>query len=314
MSTEKLELVFDGPGVENGLIDASLLADSLAGYSRTFNRANEILNGEESETGVFVEAGFRKGSFIVDLQLVQTITEHGRQLITAHPILDATGITSALGFAWHHKGEIKDGLLELYKWLKGKKPDAVTRIGESTELTIGENRKTVTNNIFNLYGDDAIRQGLSSFVKPLAGAQVDRISIVKDGVEQASLDKSEVAYFNTEPPTELPTAPALSGKRQAALTVSKLSFTETSNWTFFEQGATVVAKIEDDDFWKKVHERTVTFGEGDTLVVQLAWKVEQKSRLVQRNTILKVIKVIPRPEQLQLHSESQVRGRRFRHD
>lgn len=297
MSTTNVELIFDGPGVRDGLIDASLLAESLAGYSQVFNRANDVLNGEDSEAVVFVQSEFRKGSFIVALQLVQTISEHGRQLISAHPILDSTGIASALGLGWQHKETIKDGLVGLYKWLKGKKPDSALSVGDSTEVTLGVNKKNVTNNVYNLYGDEAIRQGLSKLVRPLSGEQLDRISIVAGGVKQTSIEKSEIGYFEPEPLSLQP--PSLSsGKREAALIVSKLAFKEKSTWTFFEQGATVVAKIEDVDFWKSVHDRTVTFGEGDTLLVQLAWNVERKTRLVQKNTILKVRKVIPRPEQL----------------
>jgi hypothetical protein len=161
VSTTNVELVFDGPGVKDGLMDASLLAESLAGYSHTFNRANDLLNGEDSEAVVFVQSEFRKGSFIVDLQLVQTISEHARQLISAHPILDSAGISSALGLGWQHKETIKDGLVGLYKWLKGKKPDSALSVGDSTEVTFGVNKKTVTNNVFHLYGDEAIRQGMS---------------------------------------------------------------------------------------------------------------------------------------------------------
>lgn len=303
MSTEKVELVFQGPGVENGTINAALLAESLAGYTRTFNRANELLNGEQSESGVFVQSSFRKGSFIVDLQLVQTLLDHGRQLISAHPV-DATGISAALGFGWHYKDQLLDGVLDLYKWLKGKKPDAVNRVGESVEITFGENKKVVTNQVFNLYGDEAIRQGLSKFAVPLADRALDRISISQGGVERASLEKAEVEYFAPEAVGVAPDPPPLNGERQAALTVSKLSFIESSNWTFFEQGSTVVAKIEDPEFWNKVHDRTVTFGEGDTLVVDLIWRIEQKARLVQRNTIRKVLRVIPRPQQLTLQSQT----------
>ena len=89
----------------------------------------------------------------------------------------------------------------------------------------------------------------------------------------------------------------MQGQRDAVLIVAKIAFDEKSTWTFFERGSTVVAKIVDQDFWKTVHNRTVTFGEGDTLVVRLAWRIEKKARFIQRNTILQVKNIIARPEQ-----------------
>jgi predicted metalloprotease len=91
------------------------------------------------------------------------------------------------------------------------------------------------------------------------------------------------------------------GERDAVLIVSKLAFKEGSMWTFFEQGGTVVAKIEDEEFWRDVHQRAVTFGEGDRLKVHLHWEViEKKGKLTPRNKILKVYQVLERPKQMQL--------------
>jgi hypothetical protein len=45
VSSANLEVVFEGPAVKSGTIDARLLAESLIGYSEVFTRANAILNG-----------------------------------------------------------------------------------------------------------------------------------------------------------------------------------------------------------------------------------------------------------------------------
>ncbi len=93
---------------------------------------------------------------------------------------------------------------------------------------------------------------------------------------------------------------ATSGERETVLIVSRLSFTERSTWTFFERGATVTARIEDEEFWQKVHEHNLRFGEGDRLRVRIAWAIERKHKLIQRNTIRKVYEVLPHPKQLRL--------------
>lgn len=95
---------------------------------------------------------------------------------------------------------------------------------------------------------------------------------------------------------------ATEGEREAVLTVTKLSFVEGTTWSFVEKGATLSAKIEDPEFWEKVHKHDLRFGEGDRLKVLLYWKVVQtrKKKIVPKNTIIKVYEVLPRPKQMRL--------------
>ena len=62
MSSTNLEVVFEGPAVKSGMIDARLLAESLAGYSEVFTRSNSIANGSDvSEAAVLVRSEFKGG-------------------------------------------------------------------------------------------------------------------------------------------------------------------------------------------------------------------------------------------------------------
>jgi len=93
----------------------------------------------------------------------------------------------------------------------------------------------------------------------------------------------------------------MEGERDAVLVVAKLSFREGLNWTFFEQGATVVAKIEDERFWKKVNNHELTFGKGDLLKVRLAWEIREVNHQIKaKNTNVKVIEKLDRPKQMRL--------------
>ena len=47
----------------------------------------------------------------------------------------------------------------------------------------------------------------------------------------------------------------LRGERDAVITISKLSFKEGTKWSFFENGSSFTARIDDEDFFKEVHER-----------------------------------------------------------
>jgi hypothetical protein len=299
VSSTNLEFVFEGPGVQTGTINAHALADALVGCSDVFTRANQIVNGEASEAVVLVQSDFKRGSFVVDLQLVQEIAEHARHLLTAHPFVSATTLATIIGFVSKNKDAIKDSLIELYKWLKGNRPDKVVPVGNTAvEITFGQNKKAVTTEVFNLYGDSAIRLALEKLTSPLRQEAIDRIAVKQDGTEQTSIEKTEAPYFQTEPvPLEAETSPT-EGERETVLVVSKLSFKEGTTWTFFERGAIVNAKIEDEEFWARVHAHKLVFGEGDMLRVRLRWKIERKRTLTQKSTITKVYELLEQPKQL----------------
>lgn len=103
MSTTEIQLVFEGTAVQSGKIEARLLAESLAGCSEIFRRANQIANGEASEAAVLVESEFKAGSFVAGLQLEQHIVETAKNLITHHEFLTAGGLAALIGFI--KKGE-----------------------------------------------------------------------------------------------------------------------------------------------------------------------------------------------------------------
>ena len=124
MSSTEIRLVFGGREVESGKIDASVLGNALTGYNELFRRANELANGEASQAVVFVESDFKTGSFDVTVQLVQTLIENAKSLITAHPFLSAAELAAAIGLVVWHK---RESLIGVLKWLRGHKPDKVTQ-------------------------------------------------------------------------------------------------------------------------------------------------------------------------------------------
>lgn len=300
MSTTEVQLVFEGSAVQQGMIDAQLFADALAGYSLIFRRANDVANGYASEASVLLESDFRRGSFIVSLQFEQHLLETAANLITNHQFLTAGGIATIIGFV-KKSGELGESLIDLWKWLKGNKPDKVTQTGNNTEITFGVNKKTVSNVVYNLYGDSAIRAAFAKATQPLRRDGFSRIAVRKENAEQVAFDKEEAAYFESDPLYLEPENTPTEGERDALLIVSKIAFAEGSSWTFFEQGGTVVARIEDEEFWQKVHDHTVKFGEGDRLKVRLHWKVQEKNgKLKQNNRIIRVYEVLDRPKQMRL--------------
>lgn len=322
MSSTNLEVVFEGPAVKDGTIDARLLAESLLGYSEVFTRANALVNGDVSEASVLVQSDFKHGSFIAGLEFLQNFTEQATHLITAHQFLDAGALVGALFAREFVKDLAKETVVGLFRWLRGKKPDEVKPVDQET-VAIKKDTETrnVNINVFHMYGDSAIRAGLDKVTRPLRAAQINRITVKQGDNKETIFEKSEAEYFEAEPlQLEAETEP-MEGERDAVLVVAKISFKEGTTWTFFERGATVVAKIEDEQFWKKVDNHEVMFGKGDVLRVRLVWKIREVNHQIKaKNTIVKVIEKLDHPKQMRLDRgkdddvtmRPEPKGRKFR--
>lgn len=192
MSSTEIQLVFEGTAVQRGMIDAQIFADSLAGCSQIFRRANAIANGDASEAVVFVESAFKTGSFIVSLQFEQHLLETATNLITNHQFLTAGGLATLIGFVKVVKkgGEWGGSLIDLWKWLRGKKPDKITQTGNNTEITFGQNKKAVST-----IGDSAIRAVFGQATKPLRRDGFNRIAVRQENAGQVSFDKDEATLL-----------------------------------------------------------------------------------------------------------------------
>jgi hypothetical protein len=293
-----LQVAFEGEGVNPGRVDASAFARAINGYSTLFKRANYLLNGEESTANVYIESEFKEGSFIAFLDF-QTIAG---SVITAHQFLNASGLSLILGYLW----ENKDTLFDLLKMLKGHKPESVITQGDYSRITYGDKTQTFHNCVFNLYNDSDAKKALSDITSTLQVPGIDKISIGKSVDNAFALAKSDEIEIDTSIESNVELNDDVdAGEREALLTIGKLDFDEKKNWTFFEQGSTVNAKIIDKEFWSRVHARSILFGEGDQFRVILSWRIErQGGKFRQFNSILKVSEIKKRAQQLLLRTES----------
>ena len=139
---------------------------------------NALVNGEVSQAVVLVQSDFKRGSFIAGLEFVQNFTEQAANLITAHHFLTADLLAHIIGFLSGDGGKeiVKEfgkavgigTVLELARLLRGKKPDEVKPVDpETVQLKKWNESATVNVNVYNMYGDSAIRAGLDKITSPL---------------------------------------------------------------------------------------------------------------------------------------------------
>jgi len=295
-------LQFDGEALKSGLMDVRELSPALLSIGKLCEDANRALNGDRAKVSVNVTADFKRGSFGIDLRLAQSLLEQAKSLILGHPVQDARQILETLGLA----SGITLSLIKFVKWLQGRK------ITEQTVLQSGDIRivvehaesVTVNNRVLNLAQRSEILRDLAEVTAPLKAEGIDALKVIENQTVVEQIDKKDVAAFESAPE-------ALHEEVLAESTVDMvykvltLSFERQYIWRLSDGQSTINARIEDEEFFKAMEERRVSFQAGDMLRVRIHSRQERSGDgLSTTHRVLKVLEVIhaspPTDQQLKL--------------
>lgn len=90
MSEASATLAYLGPDVDDGSMDVADLAPALLAASRLITSANRALNGDRADVRVRV-AALRTGSFEIELQVVTSLWEQTKALLSQDDITSGEG-------------------------------------------------------------------------------------------------------------------------------------------------------------------------------------------------------------------------------
>ena len=281
-STETFELAYDGPALREGRMDVRDLGPALVSVGDLLERANTVLNGTEAKVSVQVRADFRRGSFQILLDALQSFPS---DVLTKDSLTNAKLLLEVLGLG----GSGALGLIGFIKWLRGRQPDKVERTPNKTvRVQIEDRHVEIHHAVFNLFSDGAVRKDAQGIVEPLRSQGVERFEIRRDGKVIESVERSDLPYFVSEEKEQDPTIDTTS---EEVLEVVKPSFREDLRWSLWTlDGQRVGVNMLDQDFLKRVDSGEIAFRKGDLLRVTVrtkAWKVKGQWR-VERD-VLKVI-------------------------
>jgi hypothetical protein len=123
MARTTLRIAYDGPALADGVMEVRDLAPALLALGRLLEQANRVVHGEKLRLSVRVIAGFRAGSFEIDLDLLQSWLREVQDLLSGDGATALANLIAFLGFG----GGATLGLFQLIRHLRGRQPERVDR-------------------------------------------------------------------------------------------------------------------------------------------------------------------------------------------
>lgn len=257
-----MQLKFEG---QSHSVDANTLINVLAHYQYVINEANRQYGGGAREISLQINA-IEKGSFVIDISLVQNIVQ---QLFSKEAVAYIAGLCGVIDFTYR-----------AYKKLKGR-PAKTDKDKKELEETMKLAGNTTNVNIaINIYNTPTVREAISKSIEEVSNdASVDGLSIKtsgkgKDARETITFERKDFAsyiYDDFDKEDDIPDERIQD--RDVTLVIVGLNFERGSRWYFMYEGFKIQMIVKDDALMKKIDEGE-RFGKGDAIRV--------KMRVVQR--------------------------------
>jgi hypothetical protein len=294
MSREQVEIVYDGPAVEQGTMDVFDLAPALFALGRLFERINEIASPGEGKVRVDVRSDNRRGSFIAGIIVDHTLLDTASQILLGRGLATAASLVTLYG-----------GLMKLIKFLQGRKAKLTIREGNVTvsiDNSVDNSVHNTTSTVINIYNDAVARQAIADVVKPLTKPGIERFEARRENEVLETVNRDELQYFNVDLEQDEEEPKVV--EDDEVLEIVKPSFEDKYTWFFSNGTAHFDAKIEDQEFLTKVERRELNFGKGDRLEVRIRRTQTSGKKLKTQYSVVKVLRHIPAPWQLPFEVDS----------
>jgi len=269
-SHAELALTYDGPAVDNGVMDVRDLAPALLSLGNLIEATNRVVNGEKSTAKVQVRT-LGAGSFSIGLDVTVAFLQSIRDLLAGAEATAAANIITILTGG----AAVGGGSIALIKWLKGRKPSAITR-KESGRVKVEVDGQSIEVDeiVARVSMDVSVRLALERVVaEPLSREGIETVSIgPKDSLEK--IEKPDGYSFMAPPDRERGT---YEYRYRAPFSIVSLSFKQGNKWRLNDGKTTLNVIVVDQTFLDRVDRNEIAFTKGDILICDV--RVETREEL-----------------------------------
>jgi len=293
---------YDGEAIQSGTMDVKDLAPALLAMGELLQETNRFLNSRDCQLQVRVKADFKTGSFEINLEIIQSITEQISSFFFGNNYSPPEKIIFLLGFISGTK--ISCSLIKFLNQLRGRKVKSATPADSKNiniEISGDNNIIMVPNEVWRLAQNPPTREKLEKVMQPLENEGIDTFFTGDSSTERTIVTKAELPYLKQPPFVDIP---VLNSEQRIALAIDSLSFQEGLVWKFHDGGSKLNARIADPDFVQSI-DKGIEFRKGDILVVDMATRqIQTKSGLKNEHTIVKVLEHRKAYRQLDLFEDN----------
>lgn len=299
LSKAAFTIAYDGRAIEDGSMDVRDLAPALLAVGQLFDAANQALNGSDAPPITVNVQATNRGSFEIDLTVVQTFFDSMKSFLSGDWVTAAINLKELV----FGGAALTVGLAALITRLKGRKPDRIEKLSEDTvRITIDGDSIDIPLKLLRLYQDVAVRKAYEDLVAvPLQKEGIDRFKVLDKRTEIAAVSKESSVYFVAP---ELPAEVVLEDIRKAAFSIVSLAFKENNKWRLHDGNNQISATIEDADFLQRVDSNLIRFAKGDILVCEVKVRQTQTEQgLKTEYTVIRVLEHRPAARQIDMFIE-----------
>jgi hypothetical protein len=203
-----------------------------------------------------------KGSFLIHIDLVETVLGNLKNLLTRENIDTAGAIIASIV-----------GLIELGKFLKGKKEKSKVKDERGVKIENEDGDVIYVENFtYNVYEKNAtVKDAMSQSFESLENDSAIAGYEITDSQEKplVRVEKKEFEYLSVK------SEEVFGDEREIAvaarLNIVKVSFDSKLKWEFIFKGNKISAKANDPVFQEQI-DKGETFAKGDVLEVELVVK------------------------------------------
>lgn len=253
-------IVYDGPPVSEGTIDARDLAPALLAFADLVDEAAPLIDPSLHQLSLRVRPDFREGSFEIYLEVANLYSKFvglfgGTDAQAWASFIQIIGFSGAIG------------VFQFLKRAKGRKPSKVTfERQEKVTITFeGEDQFDVDSRVWQLSQNSQARKAIEKVVSPLMDRGFDLFKIKKDGKDSLTVNETEATYFKAPIEHESETTSEVNTR----VVIVAPSFNLGNKWRVSDGGSTLYVAIKDQEFERSVQQGAEAFRKGDILHVTM---------------------------------------------